>query len=441
MGVLVQIAQLILSLAILVFVHEMGHFMFARLFKVRVEKFYLFFNPWFTLFKYKSPKSGTEYGLGWLPLGGYCKIAGMVDESMDTEAMAQEPQPWEFRSRPAWQRFFIITGGVIMNFILALIIYSMVLFVWGKEYLPIQNVKWGYSYCEVAKKAGFEDGDKVLKIEDFAPETMQEALTKILFADGKTVVLERNGNEVEVVLPKDFSQQILASKTERFAQERVPFVIGEVTKSSPAEAAHLLAGDSIVGFNGKQLPFFADFSDSIKNYAGKEVALSFFRDGNLMTQNITLTDEAKLGVYPKNPVNFFKIEKKTYGFFESIPAGVKLGVNTLGNYAKQLKFIFTKEGAKSLGGFGTIGGLFTKVWDWERFWGMTAFLSIILAFMNILPIPALDGGHMMFILYEMITRRKPSEKFMERAQVVGMVILLLLLVVANGNDIIRWLFK
>jgi regulator of sigma E protease len=459
MGIATQIAQLLLSLGLLVLVHELGHFLAARAFKTRVDKFYLFFNPWFSIFRAKRtgkkwrlswfspapPQSWaenpetTEWGVGWLPLGGYCKIAGMVDESMDVEAIKQPMQAWEFRAKPAWQRLIIITGGVLVNFITALVIYAMILYVWGREYIPIANATYGYDYCQTALNNGFANGDLILSVDGKTPETLGDAVEQILYSDGKPVTLLRAGDTVQLALPADFSQQLLAANVKYFAQERLPFVIEQVTGGSPAAAANLQSGDSIVGINGASVPFFAQLSDSLLRHAGNPIAIDFYRNGALLSQEVTPTENGKLGVTLRAPLSYFKTKKLEYGFLESIPAGVVIGTETLVSYVKQFKIIFTKEGAKNLGGFGTIGSLFNKTWNWAHFWSMTAFLSIILAFLNILPIPAFDGGHMMFILYEMVSGRKPSDKFLERAQMLGLIIIVLLFVFANGNDIMRWL--
>ncbi|MDR1341905.1 MAG: RIP metalloprotease RseP [Prevotellaceae bacterium] len=460
MGIATQIAQLLLSLALLVLVHELGHFFAARAFKARVDKFYLFFNPWRSILRAKRidkkwrlswlspapPKDweknpeDTEWGVGWLPLGGYCKIAGMIDESMDTEAMKRPAQPWEFRSKPAWQRLIIITGGVIVNFIAALIIYSMILYTWGREYIPISNATYGYDYCQTAQNSGFADGDIILAVNGKIPETLGDAIEQILYSDGKPVTLLRAGDTLQVTLPADFSQQLLASgDVKNFARERVPFVVKEVMRGSPAAAAQLQSGDSIVGVNGTLIPFFAQLSDSLLEYKSQPLQLNFYRNGELLSQEVTPSESGKLGVALRTPLSYFQTKKLEYAFLESIPAGVVLGTETLVSYVKQFKIIFTKEGAKSLGGFGTIGSLFDKTWNWPHFWSMTAFLSIMLAFLNILPIPAFDGGHMMFIIYEMVSGRKPSDKFLERSQMVGLAIIIMLFLFANGNDIMRWL--
>jgi regulator of sigma E protease len=438
MGILTQAMGLILSLSILVLLHEAGHFVFARLFKTRVEKFYLFFDPWFSLFKFK--KGETEYGIGWLPLGGYVKISGMIDESMDKEALKQPPQPWEFRSKPAWQRLLIMTGGVLVNFLLAMFIYSMILFAWGSEYLPAKNAKFGLQFNEIALKAGFQNGDKILKIDNVDVEDVNDIPKRIVIDAAKTVTIERNGETMNLDLPIDFTKQLLAAKIKSFSEPRYPFVIENVTNGSPASKAALTKGDQIIAINNDTTLFFNTFGKTAEKYKGKEVEISYLRNNVAQKVKLTLTAEGKIGAALKNPISFFETKKTEYSFFASFPAGINLGVETLGNYVKQLKYVFTKEGAKQVGGFGSIGGLFPTSWSWEIFWNMTALLSVILAFMNILPIPALDGGHVMFLLYEIITGRKPNDKFMEYAQITGMVILFSLLIFANGNDILK-LFK
>jgi len=438
MGILTQTLGLILSLSILVLLHEAGHFVFAKIFKTRVEKFYLFFNPWFSLFKFK--KGETEYGIGWLPLGGYVKIAGMIDESMDKEQLKKTPQPWEFRSKPAWQRLLIMTGGVLVNFLLALIIYSMMLFAWGEEYLPAKNAKYGLKFNEIALKAGLQNGDIITKIDNEEVKNFNDIPKKILIDNAKTVSVIREGKIIDINLPDNFVKQMLNSNTKRLAEPLFPFVIAKVMDDSPAKLAGLQENDKIISINNDTVEYFNYFAEKADKYKGKEVTISYIRDNKVQTANLTFTIEGKLGVYPKNPSQFFEYETISYSFLGSIPAGIKLGIETLSNYVKQFKLVFTKEGAKQIGGFGAIGGLFPKSWDWQQFWNMTALLSVILAFMNILPIPALDGGHVMFLMYEIITRRKPNEKFIEYAQIAGMIILISLLIFANGNDIMK-LFK
>lgn len=440
---LVKALQLILSLSILVLVHEFGHFIFARIFKVRVEKFYLFFDPWFSIFKFKPKNSDTEYGVGWLPLGGYCKISGMIDESMDKEAMAQPPKPYEFRSKPAGQRLMIMVAGVLFNFLLALFIYSMVLFTWGDTFLPLKNVKAGMDYSETFHNVGFQDGDILLKADDTELERFgEDCFRRVLNA--QTVTVLRGGVETVIPIPEDMAQRVMRDK-KGFASYRFPMVVRELGKTesgeSPAAVAGLQPGDSIVSINDIVTPSFYEVGEVLAQNKDKDVLVGFYRAG--IPQTLTLhTDTAgKMGIYSVSPFDMYQTVTRKYGFFESFPAGVMLGVNTLKGYVSDMKYVFTKEGASSLGGFGTIGSLFPAEWDWHSFWMKTAFLSIILAFMNILPIPALDGGHVMFLLYEVIARRKPSDKFLEYAQVTGMFLLFALLIYANGNDIFRFFFK
>lgn len=440
---LVKALQLILSLSILVLVHEFGHFIFARIFKVRVEKFYLFFDPWFSIFKFKPKNSDTEYGVDWLPLGGYCKISGMIDESMDKEAMAQPPKPYEFRSKPAGQRLMIMVAGVLFNFLLALFIYSMVLFTWGDTFLPLKNVKAGMDYSETFHNVGFQDGDILLKADDTELERFgEDCFRRVLNA--QTVTVLRGGVETVIPIPEDMAQRVMRDK-KGFASYRFPMVVRELGKTesgeSPAAVAGLQPGDSIVSINGIVTPSFYEVGEVLAQNKDKDVLVGFYRAG--IPQTLTLhTDTAgKMGIYSVSPFDMYQTVTRKYGFFESFPAGVMLGVNTLKGYVSDMKYVFTKEGASSLGGFGTIGSLFPAEWDWHSFWMKTAFLSIILAFMNILPIPALDGGHVMFLLYEVIARRKPSDKFLEYAQVTGMFLLFALLIYANGNDIFRFFFK
>lgn len=440
---LVKALQLILSLSILVLVHEFGHFIFARIFKVRVEKFYLFFDPWFSIFKFKPKNSDTEYGVGWLPLGGYCKISGMIDESMDKEAMAQPPKPYEFRSKPAGQRLMIMVAGVLFNFLLALFIYSMVLFTWGDTFLPLKNVKAGMDYSETFHNVGFQDGDILLKADDTELERFgEDCFRRVLNA--QTVTVLRGGVETVIPIPEDMAQRVMRDK-KGFASYRFPMVVRELGKTesgeSPAAVAGLQPGDSIVSINGIVTPSFYEVGEVLAQNKDKDLLVGFYRAG--IPQTLTLhTDTAgKMGIYSVSPFDMYQTVTRKYGFFESFPAGVMLGVNTLKGYVSDMKYVFTKEGASSLGGFGTIGSLFPAEWDWHSFWMKTAFLSIILAFMNILPIPALDGGHVMFLLYEVIARRKPSDKFLEYAQVTGMFLLFALLIYANGNDIFRFFFK
>lgn len=440
---LIRALQLVMSLSLLVIIHEGGHFLFARLFKTRVEKFCLFFDPWFTLFKFKPKNSDTEYGVGWLPLGGYVKIAGMIDESMDTEQMKQPVQPWEFRAKPAWQRLLIMTGGVLFNFLLALFIYSMILFTWGDSYIPVQQAPLGMDFNETAKAVGFRDGDVLLSADGVPFERMGgDLLTAVV--DARQVTVLRQGKETSVYIPDNMMDRLLADSA-RFADFRFPFVIDSVAAGRPAALAGLQVGDSITQLNGRNIAYL-DFKEEMMNRqkadsASHEITLTYVRQGQT-TQVTLLTDSAfNIGVMPVLQTSrLLPVVEKEYTFFSAIPAGVTLGVNTLKGYVGQMKYLFSKEGAKQLGGFGAIGSIFPATWDWHQFWYMTAFLSIILAFMNILPIPALDGGHVLFLLYEIIARRKPSDAFMERAQMAGMFLLLILMLWANFNDVLRYLF-
>ena len=441
---LIRALQLIMSLSLLVIIHEGGHFLFARLFKTRVEKFCLFFDPWFTLFKFKPKNSETEYGIGWLPLGGYVKIAGMIDESMDTEQMKQPVQPWEFRAKPAWQRLLIMVGGVLFNFLLALFIYSMILFTWGDEYVPLQKAPLGMDFNETAKAIGFRDGDILVSADGVPFERYGgDMLTSIV--DARQVTVLRDGQEASVYIPEDMMERLLADSV-RFASFRYPFVIDSIMPGQPAALAGLQPGDSITQLDGRNIAYF-DFKEEMQNRqkaaddsTGRLLTLTYVRAGVADTVTLTADSLYQIGIAASLQTNkLLPVVKKEYSFFASIPAGVTLGVNTLKGYVSQMKYLFSKEGAKQLGGFGTIGSIFPATWDWYQFWYMTAFLSIILAFMNILPIPALDGGHV-FLIYEIVARRKPSDKFMERAQMVGMFLLFGLLIWANFNDILRFFF-
>jgi len=434
--VLIKAAQLFLSLSILVIIHECGHYFFARFFKVRVEKFYLFFNPWFTLFKYKPRGSETEYGIGWLPLGGYVKIAGMLDESMDKEALAQPPKPWEFRVKPAWQRLLIMVGGVMMNFILAFFIYSMIVLAWGETLLPMKNVTMGYAYNQATLNAGFQNGDIPLTADNVPLEFM-DGKTLLSIVGAKVVTVLRNNETVTINLPADFDK-VVFEKEANFVK-RYPFVIKDVIGGGIAQKAGLMNGDRIIGVNENIDLSAYEIQKLLAENKENEIIFSVYRNNQLLTIPITPNEFGKIGVALKLPIEIYETIQLKYNFFTAIPAGIRLGVNTVKTYLGQFKFIFSKEGAQSLGGFGAIGDLFAPKWDWGRFWEMTAFISIILAVMNLLPIPALDGGHVMFLLYEVVTGRKPNEKLMEYAQVAGMILLLTLLLYANGNDLFRWL--
>lgn len=442
---LIRALQLILSLSLLVIVHEGGHFFFARLFKIRVEKFYIFFDPWFSLFKFKPKNSDTEYGIGWLPLGGYCKISGMIDESMDTEQMKQPPQPWEFRAKPAWQRLLVMVGGVLMNFILALFIYSMILYTWGDRYTALSDMTYGMKFNEHAQKIGFRDGD-ILRSADGKELTRFDMDMIRSIVEAREVTVLRNGEEKKILMP-ELSLLNVAKEDPMFVDLFCPNVVDSVLAGGGFAKAGIQKGDSLLAFNGKPLTSWNEFQYEMgvlktkaeleqKTSAG--FSLVYSRAGVRDTVDVQTDSSFKVAAIGRLPD--YKVTEVNYGFFQSFPAGVTLGVNTLKGYVNDMKYVFTKEGAKSLGGFGTIGSIFPKAWDWQRFWEMTALLSVMLAVMNILPIPALDGGHVLFLLYEIIARRKPSDKFLEYAQVVGMFLLFGLLIWANFNDVMRFLF-
>ena len=442
---LIRALQLILSLSLLVIIHEGGHFFFARLFKIRVEKFYIFFDPWFSLFKYKPKNSDTEYGVGWWPLGGYCKISGMIDESMDTEQMKQPAQPWEFRSKPAWQRLLVMVGGVLMNFLLALFIYSMILFTWGDHYTALSDMTMGMKFNEHAQEIGFRDGD-ILKSADGKELTRFNMDMIRSIVEAREVTVLRQGEEKKILLP-ELSLLDVAKEDPMFVDVFYPNVVDSVLPDGGFAKVGIQKGDSLVAFNGKEMTSWNEFLDNMAELKAKAelekkisaaFTLVYSRAGVRDTVDVQTDDKFKVAVI--GGLVDYKQRTLSYGFFESFPAGVALGVNTLKGYVNDMKYVFTKEGAKSVGGFATIGSIFPKVWDWQRFWEMTAFLSIILAFMNILPIPALDGGHVLFLLYEIIARRKPSDKFLEYAQMVGMFLLFGLLIWANFNDVLRFLF-
>ncbi|GHU67933.1 zinc metalloprotease [Bacteroidia bacterium] len=431
---LIKALQLILCLSILVIVHECGHFLFARIFKVRVEKFYLFFNPWFSLFKFKPKNSETEYGIGWLPFGGYVKIAGMIDESMDKEALKQPAQPWEFRTKPAWQRLLIMVGGVLMNFLLAFFIYSMIVLAWGDNYIPIQKTPLYFS--EVAHNAGFEDGDKILAADGKAL-TRYDDLDLFRVIDAKTITIVRNEQEITLTLPEDFKTQFMASKMP-FA-DIVPAAIDSVIPGSRAEQAGLIAGDTIFEAAGVKTGAFGILSSVLSKHKDEVVGLSLVREGDTIHVLAHVDEKGKLGIAGK-PRSLITVSDQ-YTFFASIPAGIQLGFRKLSFYVLQLKLMFSKAGIQNIGGFGAIGSLFPDSWDWGSFWSLTALFSIMLGVMNLLPIPALDGGHVLFLLYEIVTGRQPSERFLEYAQYAGMILLLALLIYANGMDVIRAFFS
>ncbi len=436
--ILIKAAQFFLSLSILIVLHELGHFIPAKIFKTRVEKFYLFFDPYFSLFKKKI--GGTEYGIGWLPLGGYVKIAGMIDESMDKEQMSKPAEPWEFRSKPAWQRLIIMLGGVIVNLILAVVIYAGMLYAWGEQYIPVSEVnQYGIVTDSIGSKLGLETGDKIIKIGEEEVKMFKEVPMEIILSDGMDV--ERNGEFKHINFDASAKEQLI--KSGNFISYRIPYSVGSFSDGSEAEKAGLLVGDKMVELNGEPLQFFDEYAKIIPTFKGDTISLGIIRNGEAMTLKVKISDEGKMGVYPNGDLKkFYNLKTLKYGLFESIPAGAVKAKDMLVNYIRQFKLIFTPEtGAyKSVGGFLSIGKQFSPTWDWQRFWSFTAFLSIMLAFLNILPIPALDGGHVVFVLWEMISGKAPSEKVLEYAQIVGFVILMSLVILANGNDIIKTFF-
>lgn len=469
---LIRAAQLILCLSILIVLHEGGHFTMAKLFGIRVEKFFLFFDYKFNLFSTYSrwwrrlrgkkplekdengnyPYQGTEYGIGWIPLGGYVKIAGMIDESMDREQMKQPPQPWEFRTKPAWQRLLVMLAGVIVNFLVALIIYSMILFVWGSSYIPIRDMKMGFTYNEQAQAIGFRQGDIPVSADG---ETFRDYNTDVLrsISNAHQVNVLRQGREVTISMPEGGQSLLEMLQGDRpFIAPYLPSVIDTVLPDSPASKAGISRGDRILSFNGHPIDSWTDYDEQIhilsRSLEGattndslrkRTVSIVVQKAANPDTLKILLNSELQMGIGKTYALRYYKPVNKEYGLLESIPAGFSYGVNVFCGYVSDLKYLFTKEGAKSVGSFGAIGSMFPASWDWQRFWELTAFISIILAFMNVLPIPALDGGHALFLLLEIVFRRKFSLKFQERAQMIGMFLLLALMIYAIGNDIFRFL--
>lgn len=436
MEILVKIGQFFLSLSILVILHEMGHFAFAKLFKTRVEKFYLFFDPWFSLFKFKHGE--TEYGIGWLPLGGYVKISGMIDESFDKEQMKQPPQPYEFRSKPAWQRFLIMIAGVLVNVVLAIVIYCATLYTWGEEYLPTRNLKYGVSCDSLALKIGFQNGDKILSVSGREVENFQMVAHDILLNDDRTVEVLRGNDTLKITI----GEEALASlvKNPMIFIPRIPFIVDAVKPNEPAQAAGFMKGDKLLAVNNTSMQFFDEFRQAMQENKLKTVTVTVEREGQPVNLEVSVPETGIIGIAPVSDLTkFFEISRKDYTLLQSVPAGIARGTATIKSYLKQLKLIFKPEtkAYESLGGFISIGKIFPGTWDWQAFWNLTAFLSIILAIMNILPIPALDGGHVLFLLYEMVSGRKPSDKFLEYAQIIGITLLLLLIVYANANDIVK----
>ena len=442
--ILVRALQLIMALSLLVLIHEFGHFLFARIFKVRVEKFYLFFDWKFSLFKWKPKNSETEYGIGWVPLGGYCKISGMIDESMDTEQMKQPAQPWEYRSKPAWQRLLIIVGGVMFNLITAIFIYSMVLFAWGEDHTDLHSMKNGFAFSETAKEIGFRNGDIIVKMDGEEVHKLYHDKVRaanifrnLCNADEVTVL--RNNKEVVIAIP-DTLGLLNMNKTGLFMHERILPVIDSIDVKGAGAVAGIKEGDKIVTIDGNAIDTWTDLRINLaelKEQGKNKFDIVVMRDSTIQL-SVAVDSTFVLGVTPV--MNNYPLVRTDYGFFESFPAGISFGFDVLRGYVKDFKYVFSADGAKSVGMFASIGSLFPSTWDWHEFWLMTAFLSIILAFMNILPIPALDGGHALFLVTEMITGKQPSDKFLERAQMIGMILILGLFVLATYNDLMKFVF-
>ena len=459
-----KILALLLSLSLLVVTHELGHLGFAKLFHTRVRRFYMFFNWKFSILKAKKfdgkwhflffnaetpaswqeenlreeDKDNTLWGIGWIPLGGYCDIAGMIDETKSAEDLASEPQPWEYRSKPAWQRLCIITGGVLVNFISALVIYACIFAHWGSDELPLRNAKLGYEYHQILLDEGFQNGDIVYAVDGKEMYDFGELQQTLLLDNPKEVTVLRGDSLVDLSLSGDLLDRVSAEQPKQIMSVRAPFVVKDFMAGSVAKTAGLLAGDSVVGVNGKPMAAFSEISAELTASAGDSVTVAFYRGAAYDSVTMLLPADGKMGVQLVSELgDLFEVNHIDYTVWQAIPAGISHGWKTMVTYVSSLKILFSKNGAQNLGGFGTLGSLFPKSWDWFQFWNITAFLALILAFMNVIPIPGLDGGHIMFTLWEMVTRRKPSDKFLTYAQNVGMIVLLALLVLANGNDLWR----
>lgn len=477
---LIKALQLIVALLILVTIHEFGHYIFARIFGIKVNRFYLFFNPWFSLLKYDPMKGtlqiigwndkdgkdrswmtlrvgkahqprhdgkptwrDTLYGLGWLPLGGYCQIAGMVDETQYAKDLAAEPQPWEFRSKAAHKRLLVMVAGVLFNFILAIIIYAGIAFHWGDRVVPFTAMNEGLDFSKEMLDAGFQNGDKLLSLDGKPLDAKDYSVAWDIIQPGAIVEVLRNGKDTVSITVSDELIKTIATQGNDYKgmAMRVPVIIASLQSGDPAAAAGLEKEDRIIKVGNDTTPTITEFLPALAANKGKTLPFIVLRDGNEQTIDVAINDAGKIGIHMLSPYEIFDVETVNYSFFEAIPRGFEIGVDRLASYVSSLKLVFSKEGAQSIGGFGTLGSLFPESWDWFSFWQITAFLSVILAFMNIIPIPGLDGGYILFLIIEMITRRKPSDKMLEYANMIGMAFLFMLLIYANGNDIYRLLIK
>lgn len=452
------------SLSLLVVTHELGHLLLAKLFHTRVRRFYVFFNPWFSILKAKkfdgkwhflffnkeTPESWDEknlkpedqdntlWGLGWVPLGGYCDIAGMIDETKGADDLESTPQSWEYRSKPRWQRLCIISGGVVVNFISALIIYAGIFSHWGTDELPLRNATLGYAYNEILLDEGFQNGDIIYAIDGEEQTVLADATKKLILDSPKTVTVMRGDSLVSLNISKDLLSKLATENPKQLLSVRFPFVIKDFAPGSVGKRYGLMVGDSLVSVSGQPTPSAQDFTTALGDYKNKDVVIGLYRNGEYAEVPAQLGRDGKLGIYAEDDMaKLFDVVHVDYTLWEAIPAGIKFGWETLTTYVSSLKILFTKGGANSLGGFISMASLFPDTWDWYRFWNLTALLAVVLAFMNIIPIPGLDGGHIVITLWEMITRKPVSEKVLTVIQNIGLVLLLLLLVVANGNDLIK----
>lgn len=437
MVILIKLVQLMLSLTILVVIHELGHFSMARLFKVRVDKFYIFFNPWFSLFKFKPKNSETTWGIGWLPLGGYCKLNGMIDESIDTDHLKTEPQPYEFRSKPAWQRFIIMVAGVVFNFLLALIIYTGIAYTWGNVQLSSDKISQGMLFSPAAKAVGFQDGDVILAVNGEKMDALDNNFMRSVI-NAHTVDIRRGGKDTTLVIPKDMMIRVMRDQ-KGLLSIKMPYIVDSVLPGSAASKVGLEHNDRLIAIEGQPADNLQEAAVLLKSMKGRVTSMEFLRGADTLRLSVPLDSSGKIGIMLTPIDRIYPVERVHYSLLQAIPRGIRQGVSTMTGYVSDMKYVFTPEGADQLGGFASIGNLFPAQWNWYSFWLMTAFLSLILAVMNLLPIPALDGGHIIFLFYEMVTGKKVSEKIIINAQIVGMLLLFALMIYVNVKDIFRFL--